>query len=267
MHAQSTSVSLTQQDIEDGLRQLGLDQGDVVEVHSSLSSFGHVIGGAATVIDALMNVVGPEGTLVMSAYPVSPAIPLTEEEKARGLAWKVHILDSSADEPTGMGVIADTFRQRPDAICGPSLHRVCAWGRDAQQHSQGYAQLLDASDPVRDGWALLIGVGIDRCSSMHQAEARVGLPAEIAKIFQVPEDIEKDYPAELWGIGYGSTPDDAWAKVWAEADRRGLIKRQRIGRAECALFKARAVVGIYEEWLRTDPFGLFGVEKGAQLQK
>jgi hypothetical protein len=61
-------------------------------------------------------------------------------------------------------------------------------------------------------------------------------------------------------ISYGSTPEDAWEKVRAEADRRRLIKRQRIGNAVCMLFKARPVVAIYEDALRTDPLGLFGVK-------
>ena len=62
-----SQMQLTQQDIEDGLRQLGLGQGDVAEVHSSLSSLGLVEGGAPTVVDALMSVVSAQGALVMSA--------------------------------------------------------------------------------------------------------------------------------------------------------------------------------------------------------
>lgn len=34
-----------------------------VMVHSSLKSFGHVEGGADTVVDALMELLTPEGTL------------------------------------------------------------------------------------------------------------------------------------------------------------------------------------------------------------
>jgi len=40
-----------------------------------------------------------------------------------------------------------------------------------------------------------------------------------------------------------------------------LIKRGSIGEAGCMLFKAKPVVDIYEEFLRADPFELFGVEK------
>jgi aminoglycoside N3'-acetyltransferase len=255
-HTRPISVPLTQTDIEDGLRQLGLGRGDVAEVHSSLSSFGRVEGGAPTVIDALMNIVGKEGTLVMSAYPVSLPFPLTEEEKARGILAKVRIFGEDYDGRTGMGAIADEFRRRPGTCLGRGIHRVCTWGHDATRHSQeGYRLLLDL-----DGWVLLLGVDIHRCSSMHVAESRVGIPTTITKCFEVPEDIRRDYLDDVWYIQYGSTPADAWGKVQDEAERRGLIKRRRIGRAECMLFKAKSVVGIYEEALRTDLFGLFGVD-------
>lgn len=249
------SSPLTQRDIEEGLRKLGLCPGDAVEVHGSLSSFGWVDGGVSTVIEALMNVVGEGGALVMSAYPVSPPLPLSEEEKARGIIWKVRKLEEDSDEKTGMGAIADEFRKRPDVICGTGLHRVCAWGRDAHLHSKGYRHLLDV-----DGWALLLGVGFGYCSSMHIAE-HVRIPEKITRNFAVPEDIERDYPADEWAVGHGSTPGNPWEKVWEEARRAGLVSQLCIGKAECSLFKARAVVEIYETLRRTDPYGLFGLEE------
>ena len=248
-------MSLTQSDIEHELRAFGLTRGDAVEVHSSLSSFGWVEGGAAAVVDALMAVVGEEGALVMSAYPLSKPLPLTDAERARGIAAKVQLYGEDYDGPTGMGVIADEFRHRPGTVLGPGFHRVCAWGREAALHSQGYRHLLDI-----DGWALLLGVDITRCSSMHLAEA-VGIPAEISRLCSVPEAIRRDYPDDLY-IAYGGTPDDAWHKVQGEAEARGLIARRTIGQAECRLFKARAVVTLYEQALRTDPYGLFGVTRG-----
>jgi aminoglycoside N3'-acetyltransferase len=247
--------TITQDEIEVGLHELGLRRDDAVEVHSSLSSFGWVEGGATTIIEALMHVVDKEGAVVMSAYPVSPPVPLTEEEKTRGIAWKVRILDPDSDEKTGLGIIADTFRRHPDVICGTEFHRGCAWGRDAHLHCENYYHLLEI-----DGWALLLGVGIDRCSSMHAAE-EVPIPEEITKRFEVPADILQDYPEDRWAIGYGSTPNDPWAKVWAEAQRRGLVRTRTIGQSECKLFKARAMTSIYEDMRRTDPFALFGVKK------
>ena len=251
---------LTQSDIVDGLKLLGLERGAAVEVHSSLSSLGCVEGGAATVIKALMDVVGEDGAIVMSAYLVTLPLPLTDEEKKKGIIAKVRFLDENAESKTGMGMIADTFCKWPNTYLGKGIHRVCAWGHNAQQHSQGYEYLLSIN-----GWVLLIGVDITRCSSMHTAESKVEWPKEIIESFQLPDEIQYQYPETEWYVQYQDPHkpllENAWEKVRIEAERRGLIKRGTIGKAECMLFKGKGVVGIYEECLRTDPFKLFGIDK------
>ena len=186
--------ALSQGEIEDGLKQLGLARGDIVEVHSSLSSFGWVEGGAATVVNALMEVVGEEGAIVMSAYPVSKPLPLTDQEKERGITAKVRLFGEDYDGPSGMGAIADEFRHRPATVLGPGFHRVCAWGHNAQLLSRGYQHLLEA-----DGWVLLLGVGIGYVSSMHQAE-KVGIPPEVVECVRVPDEIRRDYPVRDVGL-------------------------------------------------------------------
>jgi aminoglycoside 3-N-acetyltransferase len=241
------SLGLSGEEIRAGLRRLGLGRGDMIEVHSALSRLGWVRGGAATVVDALMAVVGEEGTLAMSAYPLSKPLPLTDEDKARGIWAKVRLYDLDYEGPTGMGAIADEFRRRPGTALGPGFHRVCAWGHQAQRLAEGYHRLLEA-----DGWALLLGVGIGSCSSMHQGE-KAELPERIAACFRIPADLYLDY---------GGTPRNAWEAVLAEAERRELVRHGRIGRAECLLFRARAVVGIYEEARRTDPWALYGLSEG-----
>jgi len=250
-------VPLTQADIEAGLCAIGLSSGMAVEVHSSLSAFGHVEGSAEAVIAALMNVVGPDGALVMPAFPFSHPLPLSDEEKARGIAMKLRVLDPDSTERTGMGAIADTFRRRPDVLTGPGLHRVCAWGNDVEKHSQSFQHLLDTG-----GWALLLGVDIHRLSTMHYAEDRAGgVPADVTACFAAGEDVQRDYPPERWVVEVGHTPEDGWGKIQAEAFRRGLIREQRIGSARCLLLPAAEVGAIYEEALRTDPNGLFGVQR------
>ena len=252
---------LTQKDIVDDLKRLGLEPGAAVEVHSSLSSIGFVEGGAQTVINALMEVVGETGAIVMSAYLVTPLLTLTEEEKRKGIIAKVRKLDENANCKTGMGMIVDTFCKLPGTYMGKGPHRVCAWGHDANLHSQGYEYLLSIG-----GWVLLIGVDIHRCSCMHTAEDKVEWPKELLEHFELPEEIQRQYPKTDWYVEYNDPqkplPEDAWGKVQMEAERRGLIRRSHVGQAECMLFKAKPVVAIYEEFLRTDPFKLFGVLKG-----
>ena len=249
--------SCSYDDIVDGLRTLGVVAGAVVEVHSSLSAFGHVEGGASTIINALTDVVTPDGTIVMSAYRVSRPVPLTAEDRARGVTWKVRKLPLDSPEPSGMGVVADTFRSRADVFCGSDIHRTAAWGRDARWHCNGYDGLLAV-----DGTSLLLGVGLDRCSSMHVAD-HVSVPETISAYWAAPTDVKAAYDPHVWDVGYGETPDDAWEKVWRQADADGLIRHEQIGAAACHSFRARSVVGIYMKWRETDPYGLYGVPRPA----
>jgi len=61
-------VVVTKDRIKAGLRGLGLKEGDMVMVHASVSSFGHVEGGGEALIDALLETVGPEGTVMMPTF-------------------------------------------------------------------------------------------------------------------------------------------------------------------------------------------------------
>ena len=53
--------------LADDLRGLGLLPGATVMVHTRMSALGWVIGGSGTVVKALLDVLGPEGTLVAYA--------------------------------------------------------------------------------------------------------------------------------------------------------------------------------------------------------
>ena len=52
-------------EIKKALSAAGLKAGDSAIVHSSLKAFGQVENGADTVVDALIEIAGPEGTLVL----------------------------------------------------------------------------------------------------------------------------------------------------------------------------------------------------------
>jgi aminoglycoside 3-N-acetyltransferase len=246
---------LTQTQIVEGLRRLGVAPGDLLEVHSSLRSLGSVECGAATVIRALQEAVGLSGALVMPAYPVSPSLTLSAEERARGITWKVRILPFDDDTtPTGMGVIADTFREWPEVQRETGhFFSYAAWGRDAERFAhEGLAPLIASG-----GKALLLGVEMDRCSSLHLAEQRVALPPALATRLTPPDGIIRDYPDHLWGIGYGPEADFLLAQAAAEA--HGLIESVRIGQAVARLFEAQALVALYESLLRTHPYAVYGL--------
>lgn len=250
---------MNQSDIERGLRNIGVQSGESLEVHTALSKFGHVDGGAKTVVDALMAVVGPTGVIVMSAYPISKGRPLSESDKAKCITYKAEHLPEDSAEPTNLGAVVDEFKHRPGVILGRGIHRGAAWGKDAELHAQGYGHLLKTG-----GKALLMGVGIGNCSSMHIPLDRIGLPDEVSRLCKLPSDVLDEYPEDKWYVECDRVPGppgDAWGKVWEEALSAGRIRSSKIGDSDCHLFVARDVVSIYERHLLTDPWALYGVKK------
>ena len=59
--------TVVKSDIADAFRNIGLQRGDSAMVHTSLGKMGYVCGGAQVVIEALIEAVGDEGTIMMPA--------------------------------------------------------------------------------------------------------------------------------------------------------------------------------------------------------
>ena len=64
---------VTKNELKESLKSLGVCKGMTLEVHSSLSSFGELEGGAETVIDTLKELVTEEGSIFMPALRLSRA--------------------------------------------------------------------------------------------------------------------------------------------------------------------------------------------------
>ncbi|KAI4444487.1 AAC(3) family N-acetyltransferase [Schaedlerella arabinosiphila] len=56
---------VTPDDMKTALKDLGVRKGQAIMVHTSLCSLGYVCGGAQSVIEALLESVGDEGTIMM----------------------------------------------------------------------------------------------------------------------------------------------------------------------------------------------------------
>ena len=114
------SVRVTLEDVAAGVRSVGVQPGDVVMFHSSLSSMGTVVGGPNTVIEGFLRAVGPEGTVAAPTLWWNGSQDLAE--------WDY---DNSPSYP---GIITETFRQRPDSIRSNNpTHSVSAIGPRAAE--------------------------------------------------------------------------------------------------------------------------------------
>ena len=239
-------------DLVKAFTDIGIKPGMTLEVHSSLSSFGYVEGGADAVISALMECVGEDGSIFMPALRLSAPLPLTDEDRKMGITVKIKVLPEDA-ERTDMGIIADTFRRRSDVITGQGVIRTSGWGRHAEEAAKG--GLTYAIN--NGGKALLLGVDIYKLTAMHYMED--SLPQDISDIFAPSEEINRKYPPEEWFMEAGEPPVKPWYTIQDMAFQKGLIKQGHIGECKYMIFDILEVVSLYRQELEKDPYRLYGL--------
>ena len=166
---------ITQTQLSEGFAALGVPQGGKVLVHSSLRSLGLVEGGADAVIDSLLAVLGPTGTLL------APTLTGSEE-----LSPQTPPIFDPARTPAWTGIIPETLRRRPAATRSlHPTHSAAAIGADAAALLQGHARSVTPCDEWspygelarrEDGYILLIGVTHRSNTTFHHVEEVAGLP-------------------------------------------------------------------------------------------
>ncbi|WP_433056508.1 aminoglycoside N(3)-acetyltransferase [Dactylosporangium sp. CS-033363] len=172
------------------VRALGLPAGATVVTHSSLSRLGWVAGGAHAVVLALLEAIGPDGTLVMPTHtrhltePSDWGNPPVPESWWATIRAETPAFDPRTSPPGYMGAIVDCFRTFPGvlrsahptvsfAALGPRAERVTAGHEldDGLGEGSPLARLYEL-----DAWVLLLGVGHDNNTSLHLAEYRADGP-------------------------------------------------------------------------------------------
>ena len=162
------------------LRELGVDEGGVLLMHTSFRVTGPVDGGPRGLIDGLREALGPWGTLVMPSWSGDDDRPF---EPLRTPAAR------------DLGVVADTFWRLPGArrsahpfafaAAGPAADAVTADPLPLPPH-------IPASPVGRvhelDGQVLLLGVGHDADTTLHLAELMAGVPYRVPKRCTVVRD-------------------------------------------------------------------------------
>lgn len=245
---------VTKQQLKNALAELGIKKGMTLEVHSSLSSFGELEGGALTVIDTLKELVTEDGSIFMPALRLSKELELTENDKKLGITVKIKILEPDT-ERTAMGIVADTFRKMPDTYTGRDVISTSGWGKHGKEALTGGLDYAIHND----GKALLLGVDIYKLTAMHYVETIT--PDDINAQFAPSDEMNRIYPPDEWFIEAGHPPVKAWYKIQAMAYEKGLIKEMYIGDCKAMFFDIWSVVSLYENELRNDPYGLWGMKR------
>jgi aminoglycoside 3-N-acetyltransferase len=233
------------------LRALGLHPGDAVLAHGSLSSFGHVDGGAQAVIDALLGLLGPRGTLVMPYF-----FPLYD-----GAYDCAHL------PVPYTGALPQQLRAQPGALLSvhPS-HPVVALGPAAPQITADHYRVsaVGRGSPIDrlaklGGKVLLLGANQSANTTMHTAEAYAAVPYWGRPRPDRPTGRWTILPAgrQIW-VPLPETPGDSagFVRIEPVLIEHNLITFGNIGRARCRLMPGQPLIDAVVDYLRRDPAGL-----------
>lgn len=230
---------VTRNDIADGLLALGLTAGDIVLVHSSLSSLGRVDGGAETVVCAFIDVLGKSGTLLVPTFGDFGAIMAAVKSRADAVS-SIHPRASVA-----------AVGARAEEICRDHWKAQTAHGEDTP-----YTRIAQLG-----GYVCLLGVDQDRNTSLHSVEALLELPY-LKTTPEVTFTTPEGEMTRSWRHAPG--PHRDFIGLDRELRERGIVRLRRIGDAAVRLMNSREMIDHLLEVGRTDPaFALCGNQECA----
>lgn len=181
-----TTTPTTALQVVDALRAVGLQLGSTAIVHSSLSRLGWVVGGGQAIVDALLAVVGPAGTIVMPAHSSHLSEPSKWQNPPVPESWWPVIREHTPafhpylTPPIAMGEVAECFLRHPATV--RSAHPAMSFmanGRlaaevvavhrtdDAVGPSSPLGRLYDLGARI-----VLLGVDHGNNTALHLAETR-----------------------------------------------------------------------------------------------
>lgn len=220
---------------------MGVTEGMVVMAHVSLSAFGHVEGGAETVIEALVEGVGERGTLLMPA--------MSGEQP-----FDVHT------SPSTVGTVTERFRSWPGVKRSVHpTHSVCGLGPATDELICAHIEQPTALGPespwgrlarLPEGHVLLLGCDQDRNTLLHCAEEAVDAP--------YLNSIQRDY-LDARGVRRTKTlekypgPHRDFIGLDRLFSDGGAMRVGKVGRAVCRLMHAGKTLELAVAALRADP--------------
>ena len=245
---ESISIESLVKDFQD----VGLQIGDTVLVHSSLSRIGHLEDGPKTVVDALLKVVGNEGTLLM---PTSP-----------NNVYQLNYIRNTpyfdvVNSPSKTGAITEYFRTLPGVV--RSIHPtepVSAFGPLAdyfvKDHFNELTPYTNKSPFYRvseqKGKILYIGVTLDMAgTNLHTLEDAVDFkfPVYSDEVFEIDvidyEGVKHKVKTKVHNPVYSKKRQcDALIPLFEE---KGALKRVKIGEAETLIVDAKRFFDVMVE--------------------
>ena len=249
-------------DLTVDLQRLGLPAGCLVMVHSSLRSIGTVVGGASAVVDALLDAIGAEGTLVVPTF--------TGQFRDDGFVY------DPAETPCTTGAIPNATFRRPEATrtnhivqtlaaIGPLQDQITLAGGDDGWDAQPVMKAIFDLD----GWFLLLGVPYQNLTAGHFLEQELGThrrPRSIEGRMRRADGAVVRIRSKVFGPdpNFPGMPERSYDfnRLGEGLESSDLVHRGPVGYAVARLFRARDLEQVARSMFAADPELFFKVDGG-----
>lgn len=253
------------------LRALGVQAGGIAMVHTRMSALGWVLGGSETVVRALLDALGPDGTAMAYAgwqdHVYRPS-DWPAEHRAAYVADPPVFDVATAESVHDHGRVPERLRTWPGAArsahpeasvvaVGPRAEWLCTKHPDDDAYGAGtpFARLVEAG-----GQVLMLGAPLDTATLLHHAEAIASVPGKRRVRYTVRvatsggrfeerayDDIdtgEGALPYERLALG-----EDEFAVIARDALAAGIGVRGRVGASVSHLFPAAELASFGVAWM------------------
>ncbi|MDD2711129.1 MAG: AAC(3) family N-acetyltransferase [Verrucomicrobiae bacterium] len=237
-------MSFTKKWLADDIRALGIGPGDAVVVHSSFKKLGTVEGGPAAFIEALAEILLPDGALLF------PNLYIPHEFTAGNPPR----FDLKKDSIKKLGVIPETFKfHYAEHFSVHPTHSMMGMGRRCGEILSGHEKAgcpCGAGTPwhknaLSGGKILLAGVGQQSNTTYHTAEELMENTFKLSKdvirgevVFDgrtvvVPSRLH------LWNVYHAD-----FNVLNPELEEAGLLKKGLVGEAETLCLNAKGFIDL-----------------------
>ncbi len=247
------------------LRSIGLSEGQTVMLHVSVSAVGWIVGGPGIVLESVLEILTPTGTLMMLAsWEDNPYdLPHWPEKRQKRYLKECPPFDpkhSRADHRE-MSILAEYLRTWPGACRSRHPFSLVAVGQRANwltedepwQYRNGPGSPLAKLCEV-GGSVLLLGPVLGSITLLHHAEHLAKVPNKKVDRYRMPvlvdgESVWMDFEEYDTTLGIVDWPDDYFETIAKEYIATGHGRAGKVGSAEAFLFEAAPLNAFGVQWM------------------
>jgi len=258
-------------ELESDLRKLGLKPGGVSMLHCRMSAMGWVVGGSETIIRAIINVLGPLGTLMALTGWEYDSYHLDEWPEAKRIAYlkEPPVFDPALSEsqhdygrlPERIRTWPGAHRSRHPEASFAAIGNKAEWMMSGQPCDHPYgpdsplAKLVEA-----DGDVLMLGAPLETITLLHHAEELARVPNKRCVTYRAAiragDEVEwrtiHDIDTSKGAFNYEPIvprDKDAFEVIAADALGAGIGIAGKVGDADSSLFPAPRRVKFATAWM------------------